>query len=249
VPGGQYEFRVGAFGLHGMSSLLMRYMQSIFGRPALVFDAAGRAAPAAAALAGPAASMLGRFVQVYCDDILIFSKTREEHIVHVRMVLETLRHHQLFAKASKCHLIRSSVGFLGHVISERGVAVDPRKVAAVAEWATPASCTDVRRFVGLANYYRKFVLRFSSLAAPLTALCSPRAKFSWGPAEQQSFDALKAALTSAPMLRVWDPARPTRLLTDASELTMSAILEQPDDSGAFHPVAFESRKLTQPEPS
>jgi hypothetical protein len=165
------------------------------------------------------------------------------------MVLETLRHHQLVAKASKCQFVRFSVGFLGHVILERGIAVDPRKVAAVAEWATPTSCTDVRRFVGLAKYYCKFVLRFSSLAAPLTALCSPRAKFSWGPAEQQSFDALKAALTSAPVLRVWDPAQPTRLLTDASELALSAIPEQPDDSGAFHRVAFESRKLTQQERS
>ena len=93
-------------------------------------------------------------------------------------------------------------------------------------------------FIGLANYYRKFVLRFSALAAPLTALCSLRAKFTWGQAEQQSFDALKAALTSAPVLLVLDPARPTRLLTDASELAVSAILEQPDDAGAFHPVAF-----------
>jgi hypothetical protein len=95
--------------------------------------------------------MLGRFVQVYCDDILIFSKTRAEHLAHVRMVLETLRHHQLYAKASKCNFGRSSVGFLGHVISEHGVAVDPRKVAAVAEWAPPTSCTEVRRFVGLAQ--------------------------------------------------------------------------------------------------
>ena len=161
--------------------------------------------------------------------------------MHVRMVLETLRHHKLYAKASKCQFGRSSVGFLGHVISERGVAVDPRKVAAVAEWATPTSCTDVRRFVGLANYYRKFVLRFSALAAPLTALCSPRAQFTWGPAEQQSFDALKAALTSAPVLRVWDPVRPTRLLNNASELAVLAILELPYDVGAFHPasVPFE----------
>jgi hypothetical protein len=98
--------------------------------------------------------------------------------VHVWMVLETLRHHQLLKKASKCQCIRSAVGFLGQVISERGVAVDPRKVAAVAEWATPTSCTDVRRFVSLANYYSKFVLRFSTLAAPLMPLCSPRAKFS-----------------------------------------------------------------------
>ena len=183
VPGGQYEFRAGAFkfGLHSMSrSVLpvMRFMHSIFGRPELSFDSTGRALPVARTPGtGP---MLGRFVQVYCDDIRVlitFPKTREEHLVHVRMVLETLRHHKLYAKASKCQFGRSSVGFLGHVISERGVAVDPRKVAAVAEWATPTSCTDVRRFVGLANYYRKFVLRFSALAAPLTALCSPRAQF------------------------------------------------------------------------
>jgi hypothetical protein len=117
--------------------------------------------------------MLGRFVQVYCDDIPIFSKTREEHLVHVCMVLETLRHHKLFAKTSKCRFGRSSVGFLGHVISERGVAVDPRKVAAVAEWATPQSCTDVPRFVGLANYYREFVLRLSALAAPFNGSLQP----------------------------------------------------------------------------
>jgi hypothetical protein len=141
------------------------------------------------------------------------------------------------------------VGFLGHVISERGVAADPRKVAAVAERATPQSCTDVRRFVGLANYYRKFVLCFSALADLLTAPCSLRARFAWGDAEQRSFDALKAALTSAPVPRVWDPARPTRLLANASELAVSAILEQPDDAGAFHPVAFESRKSTRPKRS
>ena len=92
--------------------------------------------------------------------------------------------------------------------------------------------------MGLTNYYRKFVLRYSALAAPLTALCSPRVTFRWGPAEQTSIDALKAALVSAPVLRVWDPARPTRLLT---------ILEQPDDTGAYNPVDFESHKLTPPE--
>ena len=143
-----------------MSSLLMRYMHSIFGRPVLSFDSSGQVVPGP----GPGPPMLGRFVRVYCDDILIFSKTREEHLAHVRMVLETLRHHKLYAKASKCHFGRAAVGFLGHVISEHGVAVDPRKVrvAAVANWASPTSCTEVRCVVGLANYYRKFVLRFSA---------------------------------------------------------------------------------------
>jgi hypothetical protein len=163
------------------------------------------------------------------------------------MVLETLRHHQIFAKASKCQFGRSSVGFLGHIISARGVGVDPAKVEAIRNWARPSTCTDVRRFVGLANYYRRFVPRFSDIAAPLTALCSPRASFAWAAAEQRSFDALKAALTSAPVLLVWDPARPTRLVTDASELAGSGILEQQDDRRVYHPVAYESRKLTPPE--
>jgi hypothetical protein len=125
--------------------------------------------------------------------------------------LETLHHRdrKLFAKATKCQFGRSAVGFLGHVISERSVAVDPQKVAAVAEWVPPASCTNVRRFVGLANFYRKFVRNFSGLASPLMALYSPRARFSWGDAaEQQNFDALRMALTSAPVLRAWDSARP-----------------------------------------
>ena len=247
VPGGQYEFRVGAFGIHGMSSVLMCYMHHIFGRPFLVFDASGRVSAAGPPGSGP--PMLGRFVQVYCDDILIFSKTREEHLSHVRMVLETLRHHKLYAKASKCQFGRSSVGFLGHDISERGVAVDPRKVAAVAEWALPASCTDVRRFVGLANYYRKFVQHFYTITAPLTTLCSPRARFTWGDAEQRSFDALKAALTSAPVLHVGDPARPMNLLTDASELAVSVILEQPDGGVRIAQAQADPAGTVVPAPS
>ena len=155
VPGGQFEFRVGAFGLHGISSLLMRYMHSIFGRSAPAFDVDGCLRPPGTGTSSP---MLGRFVQVYMDDILIFSKTKAEHLVHVRMVLETLRNYQLFAKASKCQFGRSSVGFLGHVISERGVGVDPAKVEAIREWARPSTCTDVRRFMGLANYYRRSVV-------------------------------------------------------------------------------------------
>ena len=121
----------------------MRYMHFIFGSPALAFDAEGRPR-ASAGSPDDRPHMLGRFVQVYMDDVLIFSRTREEHLVHVRMVLELLRHHQLYAKASKCQFGRSSVGFLGHVISERGVGMDPRKVAAIATWATPTSCTEAR---------------------------------------------------------------------------------------------------------
>jgi hypothetical protein len=95
--------------------------------------------------------MLGQFAQVYMDDILIFSRTREEHRRHVQMVLENFCHHQLYAKSSKCEFGRSSVGFLGHIVSARGVAVDPRKIEAIRAWACHVSCTDVRHFVGLSN--------------------------------------------------------------------------------------------------
>jgi hypothetical protein len=117
------------------------------------------------------------------DDELRFSKKKEEHLIPVRMVLETLKHHRLYAQASRCQFDRTSVAFLGHAISERGVAIDPRKVAAIRDWARPTSCTEVRRFVGLANYYRRFVRQFSSLAALLTSLCSPLTTFRWSDTE------------------------------------------------------------------
>ena len=221
----------------------MRYMHAIFGRPSLAFDDSGRGRPSAE---GGNSPMLGKFVQVYMDDILIFSKTKEEHLIHVRMVLETLKHHRLYAKASKCQFGRTSVAFLGHVISERGVAMDPRKVAAIRDWARPTSCTEVRRFVGLANYYRRFVRQFSSLAAPLTSLCSPLATFRWTDTEQQSFEALRAALMSAPVLRVWDPGLPTRLTTDASELAVSGMLEQPGFFGRLSPDCLRVPQTHRP---
>ena len=151
-----------------MSTLLMRYMHDIFARPRLVFDYNGHPV---GVQDGITPGMMGRFVTVYMDDILIFSCwDKEEYLRHVSMVLATLLHHCLFAKASKCAFCQSSVAFLGHVILAAGVSVDPRKTAAVSEWATPASCTDVRRFVGLANYYSKFVDRFANLSPPCAAL-------------------------------------------------------------------------------
>ena len=125
--------------------------------------------------------------------------------------------------------------------------MDPRKVQSIVEWATPTSCSEVRRFTGLANYYRHFVKGYSELAAPLTAPDSPTARFMWTEDAQASFDTLKLALFSAPVLRTFDPARRAVLTTDASNIGVAAILTQPDDEGRYGPVAYESRKLTAAE--
>ncbi len=125
--------------------------------------------------------------------------------------------------------------------------MDQRKVQSIDEWATPTSCCEVLRFTGLANYYRRFVEGYSEVAAPLTALGSPTARFARTPATQASFDALKLALSSAPVLRTFDPARRAVLTTDMRNISVAAILTQPDDEGHQHPVAYESRKLTVAE--
>jgi hypothetical protein len=189
--------------------------------------------------------MLGVFVSVYMDDIVVWSSSREEHRRHVRMVFETLHHHKLYAKRSKCSFARSEVAFLGH-ISVDCVKADPAKVEAVRDWAVPSSCVEVRHFLGLANYFRRYINRFSEVAAPLSSLTRLAAVFWWGEREQCSFEALKQALCSAPVLRIWQPGLRTRLTTDASEVATSAVLEQLVGTD-WHPVAFESRKLAESE--
>ena len=148
------------------------------------------------------------------DDMLCYSPSLEQHLLDVREVLTILRQEKLYVKASKCEFGRPELGFLGHRISAAGVAVDPRKVAAVQEWPTPTSNVEVRRFAGLCNYYRRFVDEYSDKAAPLTRLCSPHAQWQWGEAEQHSFDTLKRCLTTAGLqsqyygpagLRLWSP--------------------------------------------
>ena len=147
---------------------------------------------------------LNKFVVVFVDDILVFSKSEEEHALHLREVLETLRAHNLKAKFSKCHFWRREVRFLGHVVSENGIAVDPAKVATVHDWPTPKNATDVRSFLGLAGYYRKFIQGFSKIAAPLTQLTKKNQAFVWNGRCENAFKSLKDRLTCAPVLVIPD---------------------------------------------
>ena len=184
---------------------------------------------------------LDKFVVVFLDDILVFSKSPEEHVRHLREVLNLLRKHKLYAKLSKCSFFLSEVEFLGHIVGADGIRTDPNKVKAITEWQAPRNVTDVRAFHGLASYYRKFIKNFSAIAAPLTALTSSKSKFEWTPKADRAFSDLKRAIVSADVLKPFQdaPGVPTRVTTDASDKAIGAVLAQEVD-GVFHPVAFPS---------
>ena len=152
---GHYEYSVMPFGVTNAPGVFMEYMNRIF-HP-----------------------YLDKFVVVFIDDILIYSKSDEEHAEHLRVVLELLKEKKLYAKLSKCEFWLSEVSFLGHVISKNGIAVDPTKVEAVSQWEAPKNASEIRSFLGLAGYYRKFIEGFSKLALPLTKLTRKGQMFVW----------------------------------------------------------------------
>ena len=137
---------------------------------------------------------LDQFVVIFIDDILVYSKSKEEHEQHLRFVLQTLREKQLYAKFSKCEFWFSEVIFLGHVVSVKGIQVDPKKIEAIMEWKQPKNVAEICSFLGLAGCYRRFVEVFSSIAAPLTKLLRKDVPFTWSEAQQESFEKLKSVL-------------------------------------------------------
>ena len=159
---------------------------------------------------------MDKFVIVFIDDILIYSRTEQEHEEHLRMVLETLRKEQLYAKFSKCEFWLRRVSFLGHVVSEEGISVDPSKIEVIMNWERPRTVTEIRSFLGLAGYYRKFVQDFSKIAGPLTNLTRKDVKFVWSEECEKSFIELKKRLTSAPVLGLPDGTEDFVIYSDAS---------------------------------
>ena len=137
---------------------------------------------------------------VFIDDILVYSKNEEEHEQHMRIVLQTLREKQLFAKLSKCDFWIKEVFFLGHIVSAEGIRVDPAKIEAIVIWKPPRNVTEVRSFLGLVRYYRRFVKGFSVIAFPLTKLLRKDVKFEWNDNCQASFEKFKQLLIEAPLL-------------------------------------------------
>ncbi|KAK2449424.1 hypothetical protein QL285_008622 [Trifolium repens] len=183
-------------------------------------------------------SYLDKFVVVFIDDILVYSKTEEEHAEHLRIVLKTLQEKKLYAKLSKCEFWLKEVSFLGHMISKGGIAVDPSKVDAVMKWGTPESVFEIRSFLSLAGYYRKFIEGFSRLALPLTRLTKKVQAFAWDNLCEKSFQELKRRLTSAPVLILPKPNEPFVVYCDASLMGLGGVLMQ---NGQV--VAYASRQL------
>lgn len=184
------------------------------------------------------APLLRKFVLVFFDDILIYNHSYEEHLDHIKQVLDLLQAHQWKLKLSKCEFAKRSISYLGHVITEFGVATDPDKITAVTTWPTPGSVKDVHSFLGLAGYYRKFVRNFGVIAKPLTKLLRKNTIFHWTSTHEQSFQALKQALVSAPVLALPNFHRPFSIETDASDSGIGAVLTQDG-----HPLAYISRAL------
>lgn len=183
------------------------------------------------------AKYLRKFVLVFFDDILIFSRTLDDHALHLQLVLQLLRDNNLFAKPSKCVFGQQHVEYLGYIISAQGVATDPEKIAAVQNWPIPTTVTQLRGFLGLAGYYRRFIKHFGIICRPMFNVLKKN-EFQWGPDQQQAFEALKLKLSQAPVLALPDFTQPFVLETDASGYGIGAVLMQ-----GGQPLAYFSKSL------
>jgi hypothetical protein len=199
---GIYEYLVMSFWLTNVSAHFIYLMNSIF------------------------MPKLDRFIMFFIDDILVYSKSTVEHEEHLRVVLQRLRDHQLYAKFSKCEFCINEVSFLGHVISPEVIVVDPGKVRDVLDWKPPTSVTQVRSFFGLAGYYRRFIPNFSKISKPITELLKKGKKYMWSKDCDEAFNTLKKLLTTSPMLAQPDITKPFNIYYDASGTCLECVLMQ-----------------------
>ena len=218
---GHFEFLVLPFGLTNAPAHFMALMNDIF------------------------QEYLDKFVLVYLDDILIYSETMEQHLEHVGAVLDKLRRFKLYGKLNKCEFAKKEVEYLGHIITADGVSMEDSKIKAIEKWPVPKKKVDVQSFLGMVNYYRRFIKGCSDLSRPLTKLCGKQ-EFHWNSDQQRAFEDLKNAITSAPVLRIYDPKLPITVTTDASKFALGGVLEQTDGKET-KPVCFHSRTLNEAE--
>ena len=225
--GGLYEFRVMPFGLTNVPAVFQRLMQQV--------------------LQGLNPTEGPSFVSVYIDDVLIFSRSLEEHLRHIGQVLDRLQAAGLKLKPSKCHFVCQQVEYLGHLITPKGLRPNPKKVSAVTDFPTPTSVTQVRQFVGLASYYRRFIEGFARIAGPLHQLTKQNEEFKWTGKCQEALDTLKTKLVEAPVLVYPNFDVRFVLKTDVSYEALGAVLSQKLEDKLLHPVSFSSRTLSPSE--
>lgn len=185
---------------------------------------------------------LDKFVVVYLDDIVVYSQSLEDHVAHLKKVFAKLREHHLFVKREKCSFAQMEVAFLGHKIKGGIIMMDEGKIKAIADWEVPANVKELRSFLGLTNYYRRFIKGYSAKAAPLTDLLKKDQGWAWSINCQRAFENLKRAVTEQPVLTLPNLERPFEVQTDASDFAIGGVLMQEG-----HPVAYESRKLNEAE--
>ncbi|GKE04103.1 putative reverse transcriptase domain-containing protein [Tanacetum coccineum] len=215
---GHFEFQVMPFGLTNAPAVFMDLMNRV------------------------CKSYLDKFVIVFINDILVYSKDEEEHGKHLKIILELLKKERLYVKFSKCDFWLDSVQFLGHVIDRNGVHVDPAKIEAIRNWVAPTTPTEVRKFLGLVGYYQRFIEGFFMISKPLTKLTQKDKKYEWGREEEEAFQTLKQKLCSAPILALPEGTEYFMVYCDASRKGYGAVLMQREKV-----IAYASRQLKNHE--